>query len=242
MKLPRLTKFGSLQSAARSNAHALLFFFSLFFSLSFQIGLTDVQLASLLNKRAAIHQERKNLAHCESMIRELRVAAGSHLRSLHHTMDDIQSQRTHQLTRCAHGLCGLDAMAERIMWAGCFGTLTHADTVALPLLLLLFRRDDPDSARQILYVGREQRMDHANAQLVHVHLKQCKSTTTTLREDKNKQRRPHAAFSLSLAHCSFSFLLLLFLHTSLAPFSIVCTHHCSRIRKQNIYQPHFANL
>jgi hypothetical protein len=56
--------------------------------------LTDVQLASILNKRAAIHQERKNLAHCESMIRELRVAAGSHLRSLHHTMDDIQSQRT----------------------------------------------------------------------------------------------------------------------------------------------------
>ena len=89
--------FGSLTSSARSNAHALLFFVSLFFPPSFQIGLTDVQLASILNKRAAIHQERKNLAPCESMIRELRVAAGSHLRSLHHTMDDIQSQRTHTL-------------------------------------------------------------------------------------------------------------------------------------------------
>ena len=93
-----------------------------FFPPSFQIGLTDVQLASILNKRAAIHQERKNLAHCESMIRELRVAAGSHLRSLHHTMDDIQSQRTHQLTRCTHVLCGLDAM----LGAGRFGTLTDA--------------------------------------------------------------------------------------------------------------------
>lgn len=122
-----LTLFGSLQSAARSNAHALLFFVYLFFPPSFQIGLTDVQLASILNKRAAIHQERKNLAHCESMIRELRVAAGSHLRSLHHTMDDIQSQRTHQLTRCTHMSCGLNAMVGRAVWVGCIGTLTDAD-------------------------------------------------------------------------------------------------------------------
>lgn len=59
--------------------------------MSKEIGLAPNQLAAILAKRPAIHQERKNMVQCESMIAELRVKAGQHLRSLHQTMDEIQS-------------------------------------------------------------------------------------------------------------------------------------------------------
>jgi ABC-type transporter Mla MlaB component len=62
--------------------------------MSKEIGLTPPQLASILSKRPAIHQERKNMATCELMIKELRAAAGQHLRSLHQTMDEIQTVMT----------------------------------------------------------------------------------------------------------------------------------------------------
>lgn len=62
--------------------------------MSKEIGLTPSQQANLLSKRPAIHKERKNLQACEKMIKDLRVAAGQHLRSLHQTMDEIQTAMT----------------------------------------------------------------------------------------------------------------------------------------------------
>jgi len=62
--------------------------------MSKEIGLNNDQLNTILSKRAIIHQERVNLAHCERLVRELRSLANTHLRSLHHTMDSIQTVMT----------------------------------------------------------------------------------------------------------------------------------------------------
>ena len=59
--------------------------------MSKEIGLTPMQLSAILSKRSAIHQERVNMGQCEAMIKELRAKALQHLRSLHQTMDEIQS-------------------------------------------------------------------------------------------------------------------------------------------------------
>lgn len=45
----------------------------------------------ILAKRRAIHNERKNLHACESMLQQTRDAINKHLRSLHQHMDDIQA-------------------------------------------------------------------------------------------------------------------------------------------------------
>jgi len=62
--------------------------------MSSEIGLNSQQMTWILNKRTAIHQERKNLATCESMLRETRGAINMHLHSLHGHMDDLLSVMT----------------------------------------------------------------------------------------------------------------------------------------------------
>jgi hypothetical protein len=58
--------------------------------MSGEVGLNSVQLESILSKRSAIHEERKHLLQCEAMIRQVRLAVNSHLKSLHSHIDDIQ--------------------------------------------------------------------------------------------------------------------------------------------------------
>jgi hypothetical protein len=55
-----------------------------------EVGLNQQQMQSILAKRAAIHEERIHLQQCEHMLRQVRSAVNSHLKSLHSTIDDIQ--------------------------------------------------------------------------------------------------------------------------------------------------------
>lgn len=126
--------------------------------MSKEIGLTPQQLATILSKRPAIHQERKNLATCELMIKELRAAAGQHLRSLHQTMDEVQTVMTPtqlakfylyvQMTTRTHGLLAGES------------TPCASKSPSLTCSLSAFAFCFP------FQVGGEQRVDDADAESV----------------------------------------------------------------------------
>ena len=60
------------------------------------VGLNSDQMERILSCRSSIHESRLHLNECERMLKEVRLAVNSHLRSLHSTIDDIQRVMTPQ--------------------------------------------------------------------------------------------------------------------------------------------------
>ncbi len=59
-----------------------------------EVGVTEEQMRLITSRRDAIHQERKNLAQCERVLKETRERITQHLVGLNRQMDALQSVLT----------------------------------------------------------------------------------------------------------------------------------------------------